>query len=278
MSKTAGPFGKKDFNHQKMEERERAQEASARTGAQSTGLTGVVQDEPRGVDSNDVKMAKETDKEKVRKYLGPQPGNLSTYFKIGAGFFRQSGSDRLNLGHAAVLIRACDKLTPDDPVLSLEKPLHIMRLEDSKPRREEPADFSKKGRVILIHLRYADERKKEYVTAFEERNTPLPLPLYKYIDLCRVYTTKRMLKHIMINVSPGLHSLVVSDCASVVRGFVQELASQLNVTKLVSELDAAPGISEEDLQKWKKELVEYIISEGESFGESERLSRRCVVL
>jgi len=273
MSKRAGPFGRKEFNVQKMEELERAQAASARISAQSTGLTGGVQDLPRGVDSNDLKMAKETDKTKVQEYLDdPKPGNESTYFKIGAGFFPQPGSERLKLGHAAVLIRACDKLTPDDPVLNLEKPLHIMSLKDSKPRRETPEDFSNNGTVILIHLRYADERRTEYVMAFEERNTPLTL--YKYIDLCRVYTTKRMLKHIMINISPALHSLVVSDCATVVRGFVQELASQLNVTKLVSELDAAPGISEKDLQNWKKELVEYIISEGGSVAESELHSRR----
>lgn len=168
----------------------------------------------------------------------------------------------LRLGHAAVVLHVQQEYdlhdtTPSPPFTS-------------NPNTARDVELRRGGDVKVLHIRFVSpDNKNKLVLALDESTTlgnpEQPLMLYRYVDLYRIRTTERVLKHIALRFCPAQHRALVADCATFTYNFL---------TELLGYLENRGSITEDELENHRKALVRVIHIEDGIQGESEAASRQ----
>lgn len=218
-----------------------------------------VANEPDGFEDEDVEMAKRgTDEKTIQEHLAPSPQNQIRDYRIGAAFMRgRDGS--LRLGHAAVVLR--DYGLKDKQPSPFESKITV----DSEGELPPEVDNLK-----LLHLHFSHTEENKMVLALDV--VKRPVKYYRHVDLLRIRTTERLLKHIALQSCPSQHRILVQDCATFARNFFTRLLRHLKDSPVLS------GLSEKELKKQINIVVQNIRIEEGSIGESEDMSRKDEVL
>lgn len=219
----------------------------------------AIRKHPIGFENEDVEMAKPPIKENIKAFLRPDDLNERDY-QISVAFIPNPRG-----GHAAVVLRDYDL---DDANPPFESIFRIHKTPFGEYRGPSPGGYPTiplEDNLRLLHLRLAPKEPKkprELELALEIPSGPVEY--YRHVDLYRVRTTERVLKHIALQSCPGQHRVLVDDCATFVYNFSMGLLRYLVNDKVIEE---------EVLKSEMKRLIRNNHIKDGLIGESEPFSR-----
>ncbi|KAI1096105.1 hypothetical protein F5B19DRAFT_488724 [Rostrohypoxylon terebratum] len=227
--------------------------------------TRQIKDNPRGFDEQDVHMANpEFGKTNgsVAKFLEPNPENEERTYQIGIAFVGR-GDESQHYGHAEIIIRDGDglhKIQSHNNLDLTEGPPSVDQdeIERSGPQKLLKADNT---RLRLLHLRNANDGGNSLELVLEAKRE---VRFYKYIDLYRICTTERRLKHIALRSCPQEHIALTDDCATFCHWFLEGLLDHL-----LERGDSHGGIDKDEYDNQKRLLTTQIHIKGGLVGDVE---------
>ncbi|KAI1101322.1 hypothetical protein F4804DRAFT_13927 [Jackrogersella minutella] len=185
----------------------------------------VIKDVPKGFDDQDIKIANGEDT-KAAQMLAPSSRNKENTYQIGIAFVGRGGGSLLRGGHAEIVIRDGDGLSKISPPSDLNLTVSSSTIDQNDLTRSGPyALFNTDGvRLRVCHIHNTNDRIDSLELTLEERPK---VQYYKYLDLYRIRMTERRLKYLALRSCPQKYTILVDDCATYCRVFLDKLLDYL---------------------------------------------------
>lgn len=225
----------------------------------------LIKDIPLGFDKQDVYMAYQAslwNRSRVSAFLAPSHENEAKIYQIGIAFVGKHNASP-GSGHAEIVIRDGNGLCELGPPLHLDLTAAPSGVDSGELIRAGPSKLIATGniRIRVLHLRNAKDGGDSLRLALEQRSK---LQHYRYIDLYRIRTTERRLRHLSLLSCPEEYNTLVDDCATFCQTFLNKLLGHL------LDLGKNNGGIDRDQYKYQKHLLEQQIHiEGGVLGQVE---------